>query len=655
MDSLNTQVETAIQKFNDNEAVEVIKWFENELELDLVIYGMDLQIKWDNSKTDPQFFTSFEDQAESVLQCLEFRSKSQTSTVEKIVHSAIELIEQLTEEVVDGEDEEGLTASMDGSDTEEHDDDDDNELVDSLPDSQQYVMGTSSSFQSGQLKTDFNQAVQYGLGEGFQKLVMNTLIFQLPLSNLSYDMMEAIGLVFHQPITVTLHFSASYLEDPLLPTFEIKQTDNDHFFLKTQLEYILKQRLTNFWLSMRESKPFKRIDGRSVLNENNNTCPPNDSDIAHLVSMGFSTQDSRLALRLTENKVDQAISCIIDGDLGKTLESLNNDPSNHQSPDIDFEVPFENLIYDIIVYMRYRLPTCTSYCVMCDREHEIASLRLLPCNKPECKFRFNELGLGCSLKYELEHNSEVVDLLISMACSAASSQRGDLLFDPFPTDFIQGDKKYFRGLLDCLQSVPDVGSLRDIAINNDEQTLRNEMEKTDQYSYRLVRWLVTTNRAVLKPVKNEISEMQTSHQYVLLSSTPEKEAAFKSIESKKILAFHGSPFENWHNILRNGLKNASGTKYQMHGAAMGSGIYFATNSSTSVGYSRPGNGWKNSMFGESVSCIALCEVITETNIARGGGVYVIPNEEHVMTRYFFVYKNQSIPGVDSTRLKIQHK
>jgi poly [ADP-ribose] polymerase 6/8 len=53
--------------------------------------------------------------------------------------------------------------------------------------------------------------------------------------------------------------------------------------------------------------------------------------------------------------------------------------------------------------------------------------------------------------------------------------------------------------------------------------------------------------------------MKTEHQYMFLSSPPEKESKFQELKKKKgsFWAFHGSPFANWHSILRVGLKNYS--------------------------------------------------------------------------------------------------
>lgn len=111
--------------------------------------------------------------------------------------------------------------------------------------------------------------------------------------------------------------------------------------------------------------------------------------------------------------------------------------------------------------------------------------------------------------------------------------------------------------------------------------------------------------------------MATPYQYCLLSAPPEKEEKFRQLKQQFgscyayvvhdmcmylnfgvctiicNIRFHGSPVENWHSILRNGLKNASGTKFQLNGAAYGSGIYISPHSATSFGYSQIGYGTPN--------------------------------------------------------------
>ena len=81
--------------------------------------------------------------------------------------------------------------------------------------------------------------------------------------------------------------------------------------------------------------------------------------------------------------------------------------------------------------------------------------------------------------------------------------------------------------------------------------------------------------------------MCTDHQFLLMSSPPAKERAFREAKTKhgSTFAFHGSQVENWHSIMRKGLVNASGTKFQVNGAAYGKGIYLSPMASTSFNYS----------------------------------------------------------------------
>ncbi len=108
---------------------------------------------------------------------------------------------------------------------------------------------------------------------------------------------------------------------------------------------------------------------------------------------------------------------------------------------------------------------------------------------------------------------------------------------------------------------------------------------------------------------------------------------------------HGSALSNWHSILRTGLKNMSGTSGQVNGAAYGSGVYLAANSSVSFSYMRYAQGWKNSQFGNSnLACLSMVEVIDD--VKKPNPYYVIPNEDLLMTRYFFFYAGSGTASVE---------
>lgn len=144
--------------------------------------------------------------------------------------------------------------------------------------------------------------------------------------------------------------------------------------------------------------------------------------------------------------------------------------------------------------------------------------------------------------------------------------------------------------------------------------------------------------------ETRIQALQTPLQYLLLSAPPEQEEAFQKLKLQhgSDFCFHGSPPANWHCILRQGLKNASGTSLMTSGQAHGPGIYLARDSSTSAGYSGrecrrggnppPGPAMEREVTGErlhdpdSFSMLAICEVAQVPSLKKCGNVWVCRQE-----------------------------
>jgi hypothetical protein len=106
-------------------------------------------------------------------------------------------------------------------------------------------------------------------------------------------------------------------------------------------------------------------------------------------------------------------------------------------------------------------------------------------------------------------------------------------------------------------------------------------------------------------------EFKGSHQFMAMLSSPEAEDIFCELKARfgSLHLWHGSHGQRWHSIFRTGLKNATGTKLQVNGAAHGEGIYLAAEAGTSWGYSHPApNKYRNSALGGSLHIISLCEV-----------------------------------------------
>ena len=108
--------------------------------------------------------------------------------------------------------------------------------------------------------------------------------------------------------------------------------------------------------------------------------------------------------------------------------------------------------------------------------------------------------------------------------------------------------------------------------------------KVDKQAPAALRWIMTSNKAhfVAFPpnmrLLERIAPEATCRQFIMLSQPPARQARFAALKARhgSKFAWHGSPAENWHCILRSGLRSASGTKFQLHGAAHGAGVYVST-------------------------------------------------------------------------------
>lgn len=192
-------------------------------------------------------------------------------------------------------------------------------------------------------------------------------------------------------------------------------------------------------------------------------------------------------------------------------------------------------------------------------------------------------------------------------------------------------------------------------------------DRAKAYAFALFHWVKSSNRCHLAHIhkSKRIASMSTDYQFVMLSAPVRKEQEFTRLKEEHgtFFAFHGSGGENWHSILRNGLYNASGTKYQVNGAAHGSGVYLSPYVDTSSSYARmshvPGSQGANAkectlgtLPDANMRCMAICEVIDTPAVRKSHPqIWVVPNENHVCTRFLFVYDTRkgSFPsGITTT-------
>ncbi|XP_058593150.1 protein mono-ADP-ribosyltransferase PARP6 isoform X4 [Neofelis nebulosa] len=504
------------------------------------------------------------------------------------------------------------------------------------------------------------------------------------ISFLDEEVSTAWKVLRTEPIVLRLRFSLSQYLDGPEPSIEVFQPSNkEGFGLGLQLKKILGMFTSQQWKHLSNDFLKTQQEKRHSWFKASGTIKKFRAGLSIFSPIPKSPsfpiiQDSMLKgkLGVPELRVgrlmNRSISCTMKN---PKVEVFGYPPSPQVSghckniPTLEY-----GFLVQIMKYAEQRIPTLNEYCVVCDEQHVFQNGSMLKpavCTRELCVFSFYTLGVMSGAAEEVATGAEVVDLLVAMCRAALESPRKSIIFEPYPSVVDPTDpktlafnpkKKNYERLQKALDSVM---SIREMT-QGSYLEIKKQMDKLDPLAHPLLQWIISSNRShiVKLPLSRQLKFMHTSHQFLLLSSPPAKEARFRT--AKKLygstFAFHGSHIENWHSILRNGLVNASYTKLQLHGAAYGKGIYLSPISSISFGYSGMGKGQHRmpskdelvqrynrmntipqtrsiqSRFLQSrnLNCIALCEVITSKDLQKHGNIWVCPVSDHVCTRFFFV-------------------
>ncbi|XP_070618984.1 protein mono-ADP-ribosyltransferase PARP6 isoform X5 [Erythrolamprus reginae] len=452
-----------------------------------------------------------------------------------------------------------------------------------------------------------------------------------------------------EPIVLRLRFSLSQYLDGPEPSIEVFQPSNkEGFGLGLQLKKILGiftsqqwKHLSNDFLKTQQEKRhswFKASGTIKKFRAGLSIFSPIPKSPSFPV-----IQDSMLKGKLgvpdlrVNRLMNRSISCTMKN---SKVEVFGYPPSTQAGV-----VPFNILVgghckniptleygflVQIMKYAEQRIPTLNEYCVVCDEQHVFQNGSMLKpavCTRELCVFSFYTLGVMSGAAEEVATGAEVVDLLVAMCRAALESPRKSIIFEPYPSVVDPSDpktlafnpkKKNYERLQKALDSVM---SIREMT-QGSYLEIKKQMDKLDPLAHPLLQWIISSNRShiVKLPLSRQLKFMHTSHQFLLLSSPPAKEARFRT--AKKLygstFAFHGSHIENWHSILRNGLVNASYTKLQTRSIQ------------------------SRFLQSRNLNCIALCEVITSKDLQKHGNIWVCPVSDHVCTRFFFVYEDGQV-------------
>ena len=497
----------------------------------------------------------------------------------------------------------------------------------------------------------WERAVYY---KKFQDLGDIDVELHVPGNYFDYDVAKAWKIVRKEDIIIRLRMDFKKYLDASHPKIEVFQlSQKEKFGIGIQMENIIRLFLGKVWNTFSNSP-----DAPAAANSDPGVkrLPSKDAGFLAMV-YGIGIQMENI-IRLFLGKVWNTFS-----NSPTAPAATNSDPGVKRLPSKD--AGFLAMVYD---YCHQRLNTLNEFCVVCDEPHVFNNgptmLKPTVCGRDLCVFSFQTIGVMSDAAEDIATGPEVVDLLITMAKAACKSERRNLIFDPFPTVVdpmnpqslaLNPSKKDFNRCKEALSALDMQKLSRHLGPN-----LKETVESQDILAYPLLQWLISSNRShiVKLPDSAQLSFMSTPHQFLLMSSPPAKEAIFRQYKAEhgSTFAFHGSRLENWHSIMRNGLISASGTKFQVNGAAYGNGIYLSPEAMLSYSYSggyyldnHPSEAGATSVSGsrfldvsDKLICLALCEVITSPDLRKDHSVWVMPDADKVCTRFFFVYDKNTM-------------
>jgi poly [ADP-ribose] polymerase 6/8 len=288
-------------------------------------------------------------------------------------------------------------------------------------------------------------------------------------------------------------------------------------------------------------------------------------------------------------------------------------------------------------YIIYRLPTICNYCVHCDEIPDYVKKRgnvmLKPfiCRSALCNFQYLTMNLGVGIG-ALASSLNLSYLLTFATLMAIKSKRMDDVLNPYPTIMnpdgtflLSEDNKNTELLKEIASAFP---------LERTDDFIHRIME-CHPYAHALYKNIEDSNRSYIGEILGEkIPDVGTDEQYVVLMDSPERDADFKQrkLVHGSVFAFHGSPIENWHGILRSGLKNATGTKLMISGNAFGPGIYVSPKITYSCHYS---------LRGADYNILSIVELIDRDIKRHNGDVWTLLDSGDVAIRFLLVYKKDA--------------
>lgn len=239
---------------------------------------------------------------------------------------------------------------------------------------------------------------------------------------------------------------------------------------------------------------------------------------------------------------------------------------------------------------------------------------------------------------------------IQMVTPSAMPNYKPATLERYETNFDTLSINAQRGaVLKLIQCLPSVREMKEYLASQHTPDLKNWVDRISPSALGVLRWIVASNRACIMQVDDPASGaygMKEWKQFRFAMGAPDKEQRFQtsvrdttarlSLKFPTLFAWHGSPLENWHSIIREGLN----FEQTAHGRAFGHGVYHSLQFHTSLGYSgTSGTGqiqWPNSGL-QITTAMALNEIVNASaEFVSKNPHLVVAQLDWIQTRYLFV-------------------
>lgn len=313
--------------------------------------------------------------------------------------------------------------------------------------------------------------------------------------------------------------------------------------------------------------------------------------------------------------------------------SINIDNNNNK-----LQLDKDNTILFLNVLNSYLTNNDNDYyrvCPMCMKNKSYSTC-ILKCCKKCLPLSFNKIyDNTITDAYKRDHN--LAKLLIYTTLKAVLNESR---FNPVP--LYCTDEKFDPKLLMPPNVHHDMDYYVDLIENSDTDRILST--KINNKEFMLLKHIILSNNTRSNYYDNsgpfhdktiDIWKTNTKNSMILftIDHPVDKQKRFDS-STDVVHMFHGSPIHNWYSIMRNGLKNFSGTAMMTCGQAYGPGIYLANNMAMSFGYCRNSN--INDYY-----IMGVVQVLNSEKYKKNIGIYVVPNESDVLLKYLILLKSKN--------------